>query len=229
MNTIRFLLLSFVVLLLVNCNETKTNNKKLIDNPREGSNENCKTIFPIEGKYLKFYPEVYLDTMYCSINGDDFLISPTGLLKWGYNYQNTFQLKTDVYIEKAFFYLDEDFLIVFYVETDMDGGASRVEKINLETKERIWMAEIYAFNLGQPYVRCNFAYLTTFSFVGKLNLANGSYDYKFEDLYDYAKYSFNSFDTIIFKDDFTYFISPNSRRIDSVIVNEKTKEMKVRK
>ena len=55
-------------------------------------------------------------------------------------------------------------------------------------------------------------------------MKNGGYIYNFNGLYDNQKESFNSFDTIIFKNNSTIFISKNwkSKRVDSLIVNEKT-------
>jgi len=57
------------------------------------------------------------------------------------------------------------------------------------------------------------------------------YKYQFIDLYDAKKYSFNSFDTIIFKDGLTIFLSNNynSKKTDSLIVNEKTGDRIIRK
>jgi len=87
------------------------------------------------------------------------------------------------------------------------------------------------FNLGLPYLVDNFAYVTTIGVVGKLNIDNGQYVYQFSDLYDHKRYSFNSFDTILFKDSLTMFLSKNrnGNRVDSVIVNEKTGDRTIKK
>ena len=92
-------------------------------------------------------------------------------------------------------------------------------------------SEIQGFNLGLPYIRDNFAYVTTIGVVGKLNLDNGDYVYQQFDLYDNKKYSFNSFDTILFQDRLTIFLSKNyhSKHIDSLIINEKTDDRTIKK
>jgi hypothetical protein len=152
-------------------------------------------------------------------------------LKWGENVKDSVQLKTDVYVERAYFHLTGNILYVFYTETDFEGATSRVEKIDIDKKQSIWQTEIYGFNLGLPYITRNFIYLTTIGSVGKLNMNNGLYEFQFKNLYDNTKYSFNNFDTIIFKDSLTMFLSRNfhSKKIDSVIINEKTKDIKIRK
>jgi hypothetical protein len=77
----------------------------------------------------------------------------------------------------------------------------------------------------------NFAYVTTIEVLGKLNLDNGQYAYQYFDLYDDKKSSFYSIDTIIIKDSLTIFLSENrnGKRIDSLIVNEKTGDRTIRK
>jgi len=172
-----------------------------------------------------------IDTLLCSIDEYNFLITPTGLLKWGNNLVDSFQLKTEVWVVKAYLHLENNILFIFYEETDEESGTSRVEKISLDKKENVWVNNIWGFNLGQPYIKDNFVYVTSFGTVGKINLADGQYAFQFKELYDHKKNSFNSFDTVIFKDSLTLFISNNfySKMTDSIIVNEKTSEMITKK
>jgi hypothetical protein len=149
----------------------------------------------------------------------------------GANPADTINLRTDVIVETAYLFMVNDTLFIFYTETDHEGATSRLEKIDLKKRQSVWQAEIQAFNLGLPYIIDNFAYVTTIGAVGKLNLDNGKYIYQFSDLYDNEKYSFNSFDTIIFRDSLTIFLSKNrsGKRIDSLIVNEKTGNTTIKK
>ena len=161
--------------------------------------------------------------MITSINQTNFVITLEGKLSWGHNLADTIHLKTDVFIEKAYLFMVSDTLFIFYTETDNEGATSRLEKIDLKMRKSIWQTEIYAFNLGIPYIIDNFAYVTTTGTVGKIDLVSGKYIFQFRDLYDNKKSSFNSFDSIIFKDSSAIFLSKNrnDNRIDSVIVNEK--------
>ncbi len=186
--------------------------------------------FPIKANYKNPDRPVEV-TLIVTVDKTDFLITPEGKLFWGQNPADTIHLLTDVIIEKAFLHINGDTLLIFYTETDHDGATSRFEKINLNSRQRILTAEIYGFNLGLPYLVDNFAYVTTIGVVGKLNIDNGQYVYQFSDLYDHKRYSFNSFDTILFKDSLTMFLSKNrnGNRVDSVIVNEKTGDRTIKK
>jgi hypothetical protein len=170
---------------------------------------------------------IELDSITCSIKNYNFVLSHQGLIKWGPHDNEKIQLKTDVFIEQAYFYVQKEILYIFYTETDYLSGTSRVEKINLKSGSRIWKQEIFGFNLGQPYFKNDYVYISSIGNVGKLHLENGNYEFQFLELYDHEKISFNSFDTIIFRNRLTYFLSKNftSNRIDSVIVNELTKEL----
>jgi hypothetical protein len=165
------------------------------------------------------------------IDGIEFNIFPNGLLNWGSSKTDTVRLTTDMFVEKAFYYKNDSSLFLFCEESDNDCGSSEVFNINLQEKRLKWKAQIYAFNLGQPIIRGDFVYLTTLGFVGKLDLKSGKYAYKYSELYDNQKYAFNNFDTIIFKDTMTYFLSKRSLSeiFDSIIVNEKENKMVIKK
>ncbi len=185
--------------------------------------------FPVEAK-LKT-PDQVEDTLIATVKGIDFLITPTGKLSWGRNPGDTIHIFPDEVIEKAYLYLNKDILYLFYTETDFEGATSRLEKIHLTSRKRILRAEIPGFNLGLPYILDNYAYVTAIGTAGKLNLDNGQYVYLYSKLYDHKKYSFNSFDSIVFKDDLTIFLSANinGKRVDSLIVNERTDKHIIRK
>jgi hypothetical protein len=216
--TLRQLIYIFTILLLANCSGNKT-----VDNSQTLKGSENKIQFPIKANF-KNPDRPDEDTLIATVGKTDFLITPEGKLFWGQNPADTIHLQTDLIIENAFLHLKKDTLFIFYTDTDHEGATSKFEKINLTSRKRILTADIQGFNLGLPYIVDNFAYVTTIGVVGKLNLNTGKYAYQYFDLYDSENYSFNSFDTIIFKDNQTIFLSENyhSKHIDSLIINEKT-------
>lgn len=205
-------------------------NNKVADRTLTLTKTKIHVEFPTEAKF-KNPDRPVEDTLIATFDKARFLITPEGKILWGQNPADTIHLLTDVIIEKAFLHLNGDTLLIFYTETDHEETTSRLEKINLSSRQRILTAEIQGFNLGLPYIVDNFAYVTTIGVVGKLDLDNGQYVYQYNDLYDYKKYSFTSFDTIVFKDNLTFFLSDNrnGKRIDSLIVNEKTGDRTIKK
>ena len=221
----RILIFILTILFLTCCGDHKT-----ADNSPKLTNTQKNIKFPAKAKF-KNSGRPFEDTLIVTVDKTDFFITPVGKIFWGQNPADTIHLLTEVNIEKAFLHLSNDTLYIFYTETDSEGATSRFEKINLTSRQRILTAEIQGFNLGLPYIIDNFAYVTTIGVVGKLNLDNGQYIYQYFDLYDDKKYSFNSFDTIVFKDSLTFFLSKNtnSKRIDSLIVNEKIGSRTIKK
>lgn len=213
------------LLFLTSCGKNKT-----ADNSITFSTSKTDVKFPTKAKF-KNPDRPVEDSLIVTVENTDFLITPEGKMSWGQNPADTIQLLTDVVIEEAFLHLIGDTLLIFYTETDHEGATSRFEKINLKSRQRILKTEIQGFNLGLPYIIDNFAYVTTIGAVGKLNLYNGQYMYQYFDLYDDKKYSFNSFDTIVFNDSLTMFLSENrnGKRTDSLIVNEKTGDITMKK
>ncbi len=205
-------------------------NKKTNEYSQTLVNSSSSIQFPIEAKFKNPNRPIE-DTLIATVDNTNFLITPEGKMFWGQNPADTMQLLTSVIVEKVFLHLSGDTLFIFYTETDHEGATSILEKINLKQRQRIWSADIQGFNMGLPYIINDIVYVTTTGVVGKLDLKSGKYLYQYFDLYDDKKYSFNSFDTIIFKDSLTIFLSNNmnGKRVDSLIVNEKTGSRTIRK
>jgi hypothetical protein len=225
--TLRQLIYLLIFSCLFSCVDSKTTNHlqtSTLDIKKSAAK------FPVRAKF-KNPEQSDKDTLIATVNQTDFSITPDGKLSWGQKLADIVHLKTEVYIEAAYLFMESDTLFVFYTETDHDGSTSRLEKIDLKIRKSIWQTEIYAFNLGIPYIIDNFAYVTTIGTIGKIDLVSGKYIFQFRDLYDNKKSSFNSFDSIIFQDSLAIFISKNinSKRVDSIIVNEKKGERTVRK
>jgi hypothetical protein len=189
-----------------------------------------KVNFPIKAKASN--NQMMDDILIATLNQTEFMITPEGKLSWGQNFIYSINLSPEGFIESAYLYMRTDTLLIFY--SDESGGDAypcKIEKIDLTKQHRIWKSDISGFNLGLPYIVDNFAYVTTVGEISKLNLDNGKFVYKYDDLYDREKTSFNHFDSIIFKDSLTIFLSKNylSGRIDSVIVDEKTTKLTIKK
>ncbi len=188
-------------------------------------------IFPVRALPKNKTANIEEDTLTATVEGISCSIATNGNVLWGQDSAASFQLQTDQIVEKAYLYKNANLLWIFYEETDNETGISRVEKIDLKTKKKIWATNIFGFNLGRPYIIDTTVYVSAIGFAGKLNLGDGNYIYRFTDLYDREKYSFNSFDTILFKDNLAIFISRNylSNHMDSLIVNEKDHSSVIRK
>ena len=162
------------------------------------------------------------DTLILRTAKGNFEISPTGLLET--IEKNTVQLETDLIVEKAFIYEDKKYFYLFFTDTDHESATSWIQKIEKESLKTVFTSQINGFNLGQPIIQRDKSYLTAIGFVGKIDLVTGDYDWKYQDLYDNNKYSFNSFDTIIIQDNQIEFLSENykSKNLDRVIIESKT-------
>jgi hypothetical protein len=210
---------------LISCQE---NTKGTADAP---VNSSADILFPVKAQFINPVRTYDTDTLIARVDKTDFQITPEGKVSWGHDPADTFHLATEILVEKAFLYVKNDTLFAFYTETDNDVATSRLEKIDLGSRRRIWKSEIPGFNLGIPYIRENFAYVTTIGGIGKLDLYNGRYVYQNTDLYDREKDAFNNFDTILFQEDLTIFVSRKhiNNRIDSIIVKESTGEITIKK
>ncbi|MBC7400855.1 MAG: hypothetical protein H7289_13015 [Mucilaginibacter sp.] len=173
------------------------------------------------------------DTVYASLNNIDFTIYPDGNIeefKKG-SPKVSYKLSTNKRVETAFISFYRNNLIVYYTETDSESGGSVVESFDTATQKLNWKARAYGFNLGNPVIKTNIAYISTIGFVGKLNLETGKYYWKHENLYDRDIYAFNQFDSVLFVDHNVIFISKRTTQkiTDSIIVNDATGKFEVKK
>jgi outer membrane protein assembly factor BamB len=171
------------------------------------------------------------DTLKFVINGNDFIICPYGQLYWGVSKSDSLKLNVDMGICKAFFISKDSLLYLFCEETNSDDGASEIFNINTNNKKLEWKASLSGFNLGKPVLKGDYAYLTAIGMVAKLDLKTGKYVYEYDNLYTNSESAFNSFDSVVFRGDQTIFISKNylTNKKDSVIVNEETKSIEIKK
>lgn len=184
---------------------------------------------PVKAKSLREKPNLVPDTLFAKFGNTQYRITTRGIISWG---KKSIRLNTEAWVGKIYLdTIDKKYLLVFYEEDFATEGGASVEKFDLLARKSVWHKHIPGFNLGQPYIKNEFAYINAIGMVGKLNLRSGTYAYEFSDLYDRQKSAFNQFDSISFHNHLTYFISKNHRtkRLDTIIVDENSKNISIRK
>ena len=90
-----------------------------------------------------------------------------------------------------------------------------------------WTLRGLGFNLSPMTIRNDFVYVSSMGNILKADLKTGKVAFQFTDLYDRAKYAFNSFSDIQFNMDTVIFLSQNwySGRLDKIFVNDKTNKL----
>jgi len=220
-----------LICFITSCNKSNStlSSKNDLHNKTELSIDTLKTVYPTSAtnKHKNWTGDE--DTLSLSINNYDFTIYPGGLLKWGD--KDSVRLSVDMYVTRAYFYIIENDLLLFCEMSNSDEGTSDIFRINLTNGQIKWNANLNGFNLGQPAIRSNYGYITTIGAIGKLDLRTGKYVYEKSNLYDTKTSSFNNFDTILFRENKTYFVSkrPLNTIVDTVIIDENTNRMTIKK
>ena len=219
-----------ITILFASCNQKqKVDNNSKVDTS-EKKIDKIEENFSIDVKEARLFrfknPNMPIeDTLILSIGQTDFQITPLGLMT--INDIDSIQLKTEMIVEKAYMYEDERNYYIFFTETDMDVATSYLQKVSKEPLTSLYTKLIHGFNLGLPLISQEYAYVNTIGCVGKIDLNTGDYIWQHMDLYDNEKYSFNSFDTVLIKQETTEFISENykSKKIDKVIIDNESGEI----
>lgn len=222
-------LLYILTIFLFGCNNIVVNNSDKVQQDsttQDFSTESKKQIIAARKFEFKNPDRPIEDTLILKTTKGDFLISPLGLFRTTTN--DTIQLKSELIVEKAYLYENETDYFVFFTDTDHDGATSWIQKISKKTLKSQSVEHIPGFNLGQPIINEQFAYVTAIGFIGKIDLRTVEYFWQHKDLYDREKYSFNSFDTVILKKNVIEFISRNwkSENIERIIVDSQTGKIK---
>ncbi|MDB3904979.1 hypothetical protein N9335_00720 [Crocinitomicaceae bacterium] len=225
-------LILFTSILFFGCNLSEENNdniKSKSTNNVTAKSEDMVSLDKIEvAKQFQFKNPDRLteeDTLILELNDVNYQITPIGL--FSINETDSIKLKTENGVKKAYIYEDRFNYYIFFEDLDLVYCSSYIEKISKKTMSSEYSELIY-FNLGQPIILNEFAFVSAIGFVGKLNLKTGQFIWKHDDLYDNEKYSFNFFDTVIIKHETTEFISENyhSKSIDKIIIDNKSGEIK---
>lgn len=228
-------LLYILTIILFGCN----NNRKVEHNSdistqtnerdrtiQEAKLSTSKTIITAKKFEYKNPDRPIEDTLILKTDNKEFLITPHGLFKTNTN--DTIHLETDLIVDRTYLYENDKNFFVFFTDTDYEGATSWIQKITKMPLKSEYAEQIQGFNLGQPIIDSQFAYVTAIGFVGKIELITGQYAWKHFNLYDYEKYSFNSFDTVLVNQSEIEFISENyrSKKIEKVIIDNQTGEIK---
>lgn len=231
-NHFALVFLTFLVIyFIISCTKSTSNskNKNELQIKTEISIDTIKTVYPTSATNKNKDWTGDEDTLNLSINDYDFTIYPGALLKWGIS--DSVKLSEDMYITRAYFHVIGTDLLLFCEMSDSDTGTSAIFRISLKNRQIKWKSDLIGFNLGQPAIRKNYGYVTAIGIIGKLDLETGKFVYLKPNLYDRKTTSFNNFDTILFKNNKTFFVAKRTfhNMIDTVTMDEKTLKMTIKK
>ena len=203
-------------ILLISCQSTTRPKDEISQNTEKKTSTQeisvlkTEVSFPLSVGYLNNNDS---DSMFLNLDNERLIITPYGkVLKSGNIY---FDIKSEDEIKSLFILPKNSDFIVFYVSSDGDGGYSYAKKIIPAQNQIIWETSIFAFNLASPAIVGDYAYLSTFGFVGKLDLRNGKFVWKFEDLNKkYTSFSPPQF----LKDSIVLFM--RKPYIDSILIDD---------
>lgn len=210
------------MIVLASC-QTNTHQKDAISIKSNSTNETDSSLkinreFPLPITYTS---DVKADTMFLYFGSDKILITPKG--KAFKNNELFFDIQPEGNIQKLFPIVVGDDIIVFYVFSPVDGEAgSFAKRISLKGKNMIWETPVYGFNLARPIVIEDYAYLSTIGFVGKLNISDGKFIWKLDNLNKNGKYiCFN--EPVFYKDSCVLFTECNAPEIvrDYILINDR--------
>ncbi len=218
-------ILGLFIFALLGCNQTKKQEDSVSEKGATITKlirESKRIQYPLSVEY-SFDGEP--DTMFVTLNNHRCFITPEGSV-FKEDSSLYFNIRCQDLIERLYFYKVDSDLVAIYVDTDMDGAATFVEKIDTFKNKTIWKVDAGGFNLGKPVRIDNDVYLSTIGFIGKLDLTNGKFRWKFEDLYDKGK--FNDFDEpTFFKKNIVLFKSTEhvTKRVDSILVDDEAEKI----
>ncbi len=156
------------------------------------------------------------DSMVLNLGSEQLLVSPLG--KVFKNNKMLFNVNSKLPISKLYIHPSGTDFIVFYEYKDAGGAGSHAKRFSAN-KSAVWETPVYAFNLSQPLIVGDYAYMSTMVFLGKLNLNDGKYAWKFENL----DKKFESFSQPKFlKDSLVLFMqNANSQIAGSILIDDK--------
>jgi len=224
----------FILLFLLGCtspdNNSKVGDESNLQEIESTSSKNTTNVLkPVRVKAMT-ESVTEEDTVDATIKDRHYILYPDGKIAVQYattQQTDTFHLKTDLIVDEAHFLDYKNDLIIYYSATDYESGSSFIEAFDRITNRRKWENDIYGFNLTDPIVVGNITYVAAIGFIGKLNLDNGKYIWKYDDLYEQTK--FDAFGSIEISGDKVSFIQSQwvkeTRQPGRIIVNDKTGEI----
>jgi hypothetical protein len=169
---------------------------------------------------VDFLKENEKDSFLVEVNNEKLLITKAGKAFKGKKL--AFDIKSATPIRLLYVQPFKRDYVVFYEYTDEKGVGSRAKLVSNKNKI-LWETQVGGFNLASPLIIGNYAYLSTFGFIGKLNLAEGKFIWKFENLGE----KYESFEEPKFyKDSSVLFLhKASSTKLDSLLIDDKNGKM----
>jgi hypothetical protein len=127
--------------------------------------------------------------------GKDYRIAASGQVSTGINNAQTKNFKIDVeggFIQNLAFMEYEGNLLLLTEFSDHDSGWGNIYSFSSKNSRLNWKAYIRGFNIGEALIEKKYAYITAIGFVAKIDLNNGRYIWKNQNLYKRNE-SFNNF------------------------------------
>jgi hypothetical protein len=209
-----------LTLMLFNCNQNINQN---VD--RSSCKDSSKEFIPKRMNFSNLISteikgDSEVDTVYFNLDGQKMMMLPEGKV-YNSNDSLVLDLKIEDYIEQIYFFRIESDIIAIFVESDGDSGWSTAKRISLKSNKIIWSTNIWGFNMERPVIIDNMAYVSTLGFVGKLNITDGKYFWKHENLYDEGKYN-NFEEPKFFQNNLVLFLSKDFRtkKYDSILIDD---------
>lgn len=129
------------------------------------------------------------------------------------------EVEESFFIEKLFYLVKNNDLIILANFSNSDEGYSSVEKVDLKSKKVIWTTNLPGFNLFEGVAEHNYLYAGVIGLAAKIDLRDGTIVWKHDNLYN--RYKCNHFKNIVVKDKTVDFvgISPVLGK-DRILYNE---------
>jgi hypothetical protein len=99
-------------------------------------------------------------------------------------------LDTGLHIERLGFMRFQTDPVLLYQQTDNEGASGWVARFDSAGLQLRWSVRVPGFNVGYALLDGSGLYVTCFGFVGKLDLATGTYIWRHDDLYKTEGFNF---------------------------------------
>jgi hypothetical protein len=168
--------------------------------------------------------------MFFCLGGDRLLITPNGVVVK--NNELFFEIHPEGNIQKLFPFVVDDEIVIIYSFSTPDGeSGSFAKRISINKKNTIWAIPINGFNLARPVLVNGYAYISTIGFVGKLNIRNGEFIWKFDNFFKNGNFiCFN--EPLFYKDSIVLFNEKTTTNLKGsyILIDDRRKSvLKIKK
>lgn len=99
------------------------------------------------------------------------------------------------FLERIYYAVHRENILLLCEVTDGESGAGFVARLEQPSMRARWKTRLPAFNVGPGLIEEEHVYVTGIGFVARLDLREGEFVWKHDDLYRAEDGSFNSFET----------------------------------